>query len=71
MTLDEIKAAVESGETVHWSNSSYTVRKDSAGQWLVVCARNGHCAGLTWRDGRTMDYKPADFYLAAHRPSWL
>ena len=29
MTLDEIKAAVDAGQTVHWANTSY------AGIWVM------------------------------------
>lgn len=64
MTLDEIKAAVAAGKTVHWKSSSYTVELDTAGQWLIHCAFNGHCVGLTWRDGVTMNGEPGDFYVA-------
>ncbi len=30
MTLDDIKAAVDAGQTVHWANIGYVVHKD----WL-------------------------------------
>lgn len=62
MTLDEIKAAVEAGETVHWANDGYTVVKDNLGQWLIVCGSNGYTVGLTWRDGVTVNGDAADFY---------
>ena len=64
MTLNEIKAAVEAGKTVHCGNSRYTVIKDNvARQWLIQCGRD-HYIGLTWRDGVTMNGKPEEFYVA-------
>jgi hypothetical protein len=62
MTLDEIKAAVEAGKTVHWSNEGYTVIKDSLGQWLIV--HKDMTIGLTWRDGVTMNGEPEEFFIA-------
>ena len=62
MTLEEIKAAVEAGQTVHWSNSRYRVVKDRLGQWLIVCD-GGSTTGLTWRDGVTMNEKPEEFFI--------
>jgi hypothetical protein len=62
MTLEEIKAAVEVGKTVYWSNRSYRVVKGVADQWLIKCD-NGHCIGLTWTNGTTMNGKPEDFFV--------
>ena len=36
MTLDEIKAAVDAGQTVHWANTGYVVHKDRLGQYLIT-----------------------------------
>jgi hypothetical protein len=53
-SIEEAKAAVERGETVHWKNHAYSLRKDSRGEWWVDCVNrftsplNGH--------------KPEDFY---------
>lgn len=63
MTLQEIKDAVESGKTVHWATELYVVKKDSIGQWLIVCTHNGNCIGLTWLDGVTMNGKEEDFFI--------
>lgn len=63
MNLDEIRAAVERGETVHWANDGYTVHKDGHGQWLIQCDWNLSCIGLTWNDGVTMNGRPEDFYV--------
>lgn len=65
MTLDEIKAALDQGKTVHWSNSRYTVIKDIH-EYLIVCdigTRKEHAIGLSGRDGVTMNGKPEDFYI--------
>jgi hypothetical protein len=71
VTLDEIKSAVEAGETVHWASTSYRVIKDSIGRWLVKCDINNHCVGLTHRDGTLSDeermfFRPGD----PLPPSW-
>jgi hypothetical protein len=63
MTLTEIKAAIENGKKVFWSNPTYEVIRDARGQYLIQHA-NGHCIGLTWQDGRTMNGKEEDFYSA-------
>lgn len=63
MTLNEIKQAVEAGKTVHWATRSYRVVKDSIGQWLIECD-NGHCIGLTWQDGVTVNGRPEQFFVA-------
>ena len=65
MNLDEIKASVESGQTVHWANQAYRVIKDNVGQWLIICDINDHCIGLTWRDGVTMNGEEEQFFVAA------
>ena len=62
MTLKEIKSAVRSGKKVFWSNEAYEVILDSVGQWLIECNINGHCIGLTWLDGKTMNENEEDFF---------
>ena len=47
MTLDEIKAAVDAGQTVHRANTGYIVHKDRFGQYLITYVPNGSCIGLT------------------------
>ena len=66
MQLDEIKAAVLAGKTVHWKTPMYTVIRDRIGQWLIQygSGRNANWIGLTWRDGVTMNGKPDEFYIA-------
>jgi len=63
MTLDEIKEAVEDGHKVHLIDDGYQVIKDILGQWFIRCTHNGHCIGLTWADGVTINGKPEDFYI--------
>ena len=65
MTLDEIKAAVLAGKTVHWANSLYVVKyHDKIKQFDIVCLSNNHCIGLTHRDGVTMNGQPEEFYIS-------
>ena len=64
MTLDDIKAAVDAGQTVHWSNTGYVVHKDRLGQYLITYQPNGSCIGLTDREGRWLNGKVAEFFIA-------
>jgi len=66
MNLQEIKAAVEAGETVHWVNQQYVVIKDTLGRFLIKCLTNDSCNGLTWTDGQTLNGKESQFYKAAN-----
>ena len=61
MTLQQIKQAVLTGHIVHWSNDSYQVVYNN-GIWLIQCV-NGHCIGLTWLDGVTMNGDESEFYI--------
>lgn len=63
MTLQEIRQAVVEGKTVYWSNPAYVVIVDRLGQWFIRCEFNGHCIGLTWQDGKTLNEKPEEFYI--------
>jgi len=64
MTIQEIKAAVDSGKTVHWSNTGYVVIKDRCGHYYIKCVSNDSYIGLTWTDGTTLNGKEAEFFLA-------
>ncbi|SMY09875.1 hypothetical protein [Flavimaricola marinus] len=64
MTLDEIKAAVDAGQTVHWANTGYVVHKDRLGQYLIIYQPNGSCIGLTDREGHRLNGKEAEFFIA-------
>ena len=68
MTLEQIKAAVKAGKTVHWVNEGYRVIKGKGrDNWLVVFDDNDHCIGLTWQDGKTMNGKEDEFFIAGTR----
>jgi len=64
MTLDEIKAAVDAGQTVHWANTGYVVHKDRLGQYLISFLPNGSCIGLTDRGGQRLNGTGAEFFIA-------
>jgi len=64
MTLDEIKAAVDADQTVHWANTAYVVHKDRVGQYLITYLPNGSCIGLTDRGGQRLNGKEAEFFIA-------
>ena len=57
MTLQEIKDAVEKGQTVYVDTDAYVVIKDRIGQWLIHCTHNDNYIGLTWADGTTLNGK--------------
>ena len=64
MTLDDIKAAVDAGQTVHWANTGYVVYKDRLGQYLITYVPNDSCIGLTDRSGHRLNGKEAEFFIA-------
>jgi len=64
MTLEDIKAAVDAGQTVHWSNTGYVVHKDRLGQYLITYLPNGSTIGLTDRSGRRLNGEEAEFFIA-------
>ncbi|MEQ8489163.1 MAG: hypothetical protein RLP08_17550 [Marinovum algicola] len=64
MTLDDIKAAVDAGQTVHWANTGYVVHKDWLGQYLISFLPNGSCICLTDREGQRLNGKEAEFFIA-------
>nr|WP_306155584.1 hypothetical protein [Roseovarius sp. MMSF_3281] len=64
MTHEDIKAAVDAGETVHWANTGYVVHKDRLGQYLITYVPNGSCIGLTDRGGQRLNGEEAEFFIA-------
>jgi hypothetical protein len=64
LTLQEIKAAIEAGKTVHWASEGYVVVKGKHEQWFILFPSNGHCIGLTWQDGITLNGRPDEFFIA-------
>ncbi len=73
MNADEIRAAVDRGETVHWSHAGYVVEKwqptflHPEGNYTIVCLHNQHAIGLTWQDGQTLNGANDDFYIKGER----
>jgi len=63
MKLEEIKAAVDAGNRVHWANSRYVVTCDGLGQYLITFSRNGSAIGLTSRDGTRLNGEPDEFFI--------
>ena len=64
MTLEEIRAAIDAGQTVHWANTGYRVHKDSLGQYLITFEPNGSTIGLTDRSGQRLNEIEAEFFIA-------
>ena len=64
MTLEEIKAAIDAGQSVHWANTGYRVHKDSFGQYLITFEPNGSTIGLTDRSGQRLNGEDAEFFIA-------
>ncbi|MCR9115297.1 MAG: hypothetical protein NXH84_18600 [Rhodobacteraceae bacterium] len=64
MTLEDIKAAVNAGQIVHWANTGYVVQKDRVGQYLITYLPNGSCIGLTDRGGQRLNGEEAEFFTA-------
>jgi hypothetical protein len=62
MTIAEIKAAVDAGRAVRWKNAAYRVIRDSLGQYLIRYEPNGHCIGLTNRDGDKLNGNESHFF---------
>lgn len=65
MNLAEIKAAVDQGKQVFWTNSLYQVVQSGTGSYDIVnnLGRDDEFRiGLTWTDGVTMNGKPEEFF---------
>lgn len=63
MEVSEIQVAVSSGLVVCWKSPEYqVVRSEVDGRFFIKCLPNGHCIGLTWADGVTLNGNPDDFY---------
>ncbi len=64
MKIAEIKRAVDEGLKVHWQNSEYVVISSSLhSRYLIRSIATGHCIGLTWADGVTLNGKEEDFFI--------
>ena len=64
MNIKQIKAAVDAGQTVHWSNVGYIVKRDSLGEYLITFQPTGFCIGLTNRAGDKLNAFPKQFFIA-------
>lgn len=64
MTLEEIKQAVLDGKTVHWTSDEYIVASDNRVHFVVQRIKDKCCVALTWGDGKTLNGKEEDFYVA-------
>jgi len=64
MTLEDIKVAVDAGQTVHWANTGYVVHKDRLGQYLITYLPNGSCIGLTDQGGQRLNGRETEFFIA-------
>lgn len=62
MNLNEIKQAIEEGKTVYCQTETNVVIKQNNGDYLIKCTLNGHCIGLTWADGLTLNANESDFF---------
>ena len=73
MTIAEIKAAVDAGHTVKWSNNLYDVKRKKSNsshngyEYLIVCSSNGHTIGLHGMEGTKyenhLNGDPDEFYI--------
>ena len=63
MNLEEIKQALIQGKKVCWSNDGYEVIGSEQKGYLIQFIPNGHCIGLTWADGVTLNGKESEFYV--------
>ena len=64
MTLAEILRAVEEGLPVHWQSPGYLVERPAGrGACVIRSHSTGHCIGLTWADGRTLNGKEEEFFI--------
>lgn len=64
MKLVEIRRAVDEGLVVHWQNTEYEVIRSSGYPAYLIRSRStGHCIGLTWADGVTLNGREEDFFV--------
>lgn len=67
MTLSEIKAAVDAGQTVYWENPGYLVEKWDMNRlepsYNIVFQENRYAVGLTHQDGVTMNGREDQFFI--------
>ena len=61
--IAKIKAAVDAGHSVHWSNTGYVVIRGQY-QYLVLCKQNDHMIGLTNQAGTKLNGGIHQFFIA-------
>ena len=64
ITAQTIMEYVDYGRDIRWKSDAYQVTGDELGQYFIKCLINGHCIGLTHKDGVTLNGDLSDFYLA-------
>ena len=80
MNLQDISAAVDRGDTVHWQSTYYRVVKGPShpdtpdggcnpALHYLINGRNGSSIGLTWTDGVTLNGKEEDFFISSDEAS--
>jgi hypothetical protein len=62
MNLEQIKTAVNSGQTVCWKNQHYIVVPGKL-CWFIKCVPTGHLSPLTRSDGVTLHGQAEDFFI--------
>ena len=65
MNIAEIKAAVDAGQNVRWSNDGYHVTRDTLGQYSITFQASQHCIGLTNRAGTRLNGQQDEFFIAS------
>lgn len=65
MTFQEIKKAIQSGETVYWSNTGYKVIEHSNKSGLgVIFTQNQNLIGIVLDDkGQMINHSETDFFI--------
>jgi hypothetical protein len=68
-TIQEIKTAVDKGETVFAGTTAYQVIRDNIGQYLIKCLFNNTYTALHGREGTPYENKLNASYFFALDPS--
>jgi hypothetical protein len=64
MTLSEILRALDEGMLVHWQSPAYVVERPvGRGACVIRSLSTGHCIGLTWADGATLNGNEEEFFI--------
>lgn len=63
MNVNQIKTAVQKGQTVHWKNENYKVVFNHVSGFMIKSNSNEHFISLTWKDGETLNGKENEFFI--------